>query len=162
MLLSKTLSPDCVKFPLVAGEKVGAIDELIDRLSRCKRIQTPAVAQRDVLDRESFCSGGIGGRIAITHATSLACQDQAVAIGRTRFPIPYASFDNRPVDLIFMVVTPPDQPGLHISTLARISFLMQDPYLRKAALHAPGPQCLHDLITLADLTDNPSLARLVA
>jgi mannitol/fructose-specific phosphotransferase system IIA component (Ntr-type) len=161
MLLTEALNPDCVKYPLVAGEKVGAIDELIDRLSRSNQIQLPWVAHRDMLDREAFCSGGMGNQIAITHAHSVACQRQAIAIGRTRRPIPYASFDDRPVDLIFMVVTPPDQPGLHIATLARISRLIQNPHLRHAILRAPGPQCLHDLITLADLTDNPSLARLV-
>ena len=82
--------------------------------------------------------------------------------GRSTRPIHYNAFDHIPVHLIFMVVTPPDQPGEHIRMLARISHLMQDPSLRQAVFNAPGPQCVHDLLTLVDLTDNASLTQLVA
>ncbi len=69
-----------------------------------------------------------------------------MAIGRPATPIDFQAIDGRPVDLIWLLSSPPDKTGPHIHALARISRLMTIPRFRQALSGAKTPQEIYDSI----------------
>jgi len=69
-----------------------------------------------------------------------------MAIGRTQTPIEFQAIDGRPVTLIWILASPPDKTGPHITALARISKLMTVDKFRKAVYEAPTAEQIYQLI----------------
>ena len=73
---------------------------------------------KDILKRESEITTGIGNGIAIPHAKSKACIRPGVLFARTNDLIKYKALDNKDVGVFFMIITPDDNPYLHLNILA--------------------------------------------
>jgi mannitol/fructose-specific phosphotransferase system IIA component (Ntr-type) len=69
-----------------------------------------------------------------------------MAIGRPAVPIDFQAIDGRPVNLIWLLSSPPDKTGPHIHALARISRLMTIDKFRQALAAAQSSQELYDAI----------------
>ncbi len=69
-----------------------------------------------------------------------------MAIGRPALPIDFQAIDGRPVNLIWLLTSPPDKTGPHIHALARISRLMTIDRFRQALNEAQTPQDIFDAI----------------
>jgi mannitol/fructose-specific phosphotransferase system IIA component (Ntr-type) len=89
---------------------------------------------------------GIGHGVAIPHGKNPGCGKLCLAIGKPAAPIDFAAVDGNPVDLIFLLASPPDQTGPHIQALANISRMLTDPALRQALRSAPTAADLYKLI----------------
>jgi PTS system nitrogen regulatory IIA component len=79
-----------------------------------------------LLERERLGSTGIGGGIAIPHGRM---PDLAAPIGlfaRLGQPIDFDSIDERPVDIMFLLVAPEGAGADHLKALARVSRLLRD------------------------------------
>lgn len=146
MLLSDLLQPDCIKVPLAASDKQGAIFELVNLLAERGRIRDAEALQRAVWARESTRTTGIGHGLAIPHGKSSCCDRLVMAIGKPPEPIDFDAIDSRPVSVIFLVAGPPDQTGPHIQALARISRLMTDETFRRSLIQADDAQFIYDKI----------------
>ncbi len=124
MKLTDLFSADCVKVPMDATDKIGAIKELVDLLAERGRISDRDLVLKAVLERESTRSTGIGKGLAVPHGKCSACSELVIAVGKPAEPIDFESKDGQPVDLVVLLASPPDQTGPHIQALARISRLM--------------------------------------
>ena len=136
MKLSDILSPGCIRVPLVSTEKIEAITELVDVLGSCSKLTDRDKVLRAVLDREETRSTGIGFGLAVPHGKSVACKNLMMALGLPENPIDFDSSDGEPVEMIALLVSPPDKTGPHIQALARISRLMLVGKFRKEVLAA--------------------------
>ncbi|MBN1765664.1 MAG: PTS sugar transporter subunit IIA [Sedimentisphaerales bacterium] len=146
MKLTDFLQPECIKLPLEAGAKRQAITELIDLLNHHDLLLDYDKAYKAVMDRESVRSTGVGQGFAIPHAKTDAVDRLVMAMGRTAEPIDFESIDKKPVDLIVLLISPPDQTGLHIQALARISRLMTIPLIRPQITATQTAQELYEII----------------
>lgn len=144
--LSKILTADRIRLPMRATDKNSAIAELIEVLHQTGALSDPAAALEAVMRREAERSTGIGYGLAIPHGKTSTCKQLAIAAGKPAKPIDFESIDQRPVTLIFLLVSPPDQTSQHIQALARISRLMNIEGFREAVNRASTPQELHDAI----------------
>ena len=127
MLLTDLLMRDCVKVPLEAREKTGAIEELLDLLRQTGRLGESFEAVREaVLVREKIRSTGVGQGFAIPHGKTAAVDEMMLAVGKTLQPIDFGSIDGQPVEVIVLLISPARQTGEHIQALARISRVMTD------------------------------------
>ncbi|MEM8836050.1 MAG: PTS sugar transporter subunit IIA [Planctomycetota bacterium] len=124
MNLLDILTQACVKVPLEASEKRGAIDELVDVLAADGRVADPGALKLAVWTRESTRTTGIGNALAIPHGKSEGVGDLAMAIGKPAEPMEFESIDKKPVRLIVLLASPLDRTSDHIQALARISRLM--------------------------------------
>ena len=70
-----------------------------------------------------------------------------MAIGICPEPIEFESIDNKPVSIVILLVSPPDQTGPHIQALARISRLMLDAQFKGQLEKANSPEEVYDLIS---------------
>ncbi len=147
MILTQILQPNSIKVPLASTNKEDAIEELIDILANNGHLSDRDNAFEAVLAREQTRSTGIGSGIAIPHGKSAAAQKLVMAIGIANEPIEFESIDNKPVKIIILLVSPPDQTGPHIQALARISRLMLDATFKSQLEKAASPEEVYDLIS---------------
>lgn len=147
MILTQILQPKCIKAPLVSTNKEDAIEELINVLADNGYLGDRGSAFEAVLAREQTRSTGIGSGIAIPHGKSSAAKELVMAIGIAKEPIEFESIDNKPVGIIILLVSPPDQTGPHIQALARISRLMLDATFKSQLEKAASPEEVYDLVS---------------
>ena len=146
MRLTEILKPENIKLPLVAKTKTEAIGELVDVLAASGEATDPKKVLDAVLDREATRTTGIGNGLAIPHGKCNGVGHLVMAIGRPATPIDFQAIDGRPVSLIWLLASPPDQTGPHIHALARISRLMTIDKFRQALAAATTSQALYDAI----------------
>ncbi len=80
-----------------------------------------------LLDRERIGSTGIGSGVAIPHIKLKHVKKMYGILARLETPIAYDAIDDKPVDLIFMLVAPADSKTTqHLKMLAHISRLLKD------------------------------------
>jgi fructose-specific phosphotransferase system IIA component len=144
------LSPKAIKVPLMAGDKKGAIDELIDMLAGNGVITQADALKKVVWEREQQRTTGIGEGLAIPHGKSNASKSLVIAVGRPNEPIEFGAIDNKPVRLIVLLASPPEKTSDHIQALGKISRLMADPKFRIAAYTAPSAEAMYQLFEKAE------------
>lgn len=147
MILTQILQPACIKAPLASRDKNAAIEELITLLANSGQLSDRAVALEAVMAREATRSTGIGSGIAIPHGKCPAAKELVMAIGIAAEPIEFESIDNKPVQIIVLLVSPPDQTGPHIQALARISRLLLDAQFKSQLEKAASPEDVYSLIS---------------
>lgn len=124
MNLLEILSSDCVKAPLVANDKRGVINELVDLLAETGRVAETDALKEAVWTREQTRTTGIGHGLAIPHGKCAGMDSLAMAIGKPAEPMDFEAVDGQPVSLVVLLASPPDRTSDHIQALARISRLM--------------------------------------
>jgi mannitol/fructose-specific phosphotransferase system IIA component (Ntr-type) len=124
MNLLDILTPDCIRAPLVALDKRGVIDELVDTLALLKKVSDPKLLKDAVWTREQTRTTGIGHGLAIPHGKCAGMPGLAMAIGKPASPMEFQAIDGQPVRLIVLLASPPDRTSDHIQALAKISRLM--------------------------------------
>ena len=146
MRLTEILKPQNIKVPLEATAKADAIGELVNMLAANGEVKDPRKVLDAVLEREATRTTGIGNGLAIPHGKCHGTDHLVMAIGRPKTPIDFQAIDGRPVNLIWLLTSPPDKTGPHIHALARISRLMTIDRFRHALAEANTPQEIYDTI----------------
>ena len=126
MILTQICQSACIRVPLEAQDKTGAMHELLDVLDRNNLLPDKNAVVDAVFKREQTRSTGIGFGIAVPHGKCQGITQSVMSWGLAREPIDFDSIDGKPVHIIFMLVSPTDQTGPHIQALARISRLALD------------------------------------
>src|SRR3954449_3260190 len=146
MRLTEILKPANIKVPLDAKVKTDAITELVSLLAANGELTDPKKVLDSVLDREATRTTGIGNGLAIPHGKCTGTDHLVMAIGRPGTPIDFQAIDGRPVNLIWLLSSPPDKTGPHIHALARISRLMTIEKFRQALAEAKTSQEIFDAV----------------
>ena len=134
MRLTDILLSDYIKIPLDAKDRDEAIKKLVLLLGQYEVIDDTDLAYKAVLDREKIMTTGVGNGIAIPHCKDSSCPNFAVAMGVHAKGLNFESIDKKDVRIIFLLVGPENNPGLHIKLLSRISRLMSNEDLRDELL----------------------------
>ena len=146
MRLTEILKPQNIQVPLVAKNKTEAISELVTLLSTTGEVKNSKQVLDAVLEREATRTTGIGNGLAIPHGKCTGVDHLVMAIGRPGTPIDFQAIDGRPVNLIWLLASPPDQTGPHIHALARIIRLMTIDKFRQSLAAAQTSKDLYDAI----------------
>lgn len=149
MDLADILNKDQIIGELKSTDRWEVIDELINHLAACGKIQSehrePIAAV--VKKRETSMSTGIGFGIGIPHASTDLIGEVVGAFGRSLGGINFDALDNQPVNLVMLFLVPQGQFQKHLHTLANIAKLLHNKDFRKALEEAAGPQEMFDIIT---------------
>jgi nitrogen PTS system EIIA component len=146
MRLTEILKPINILAPLEAKTKNEAIGALVDLLARNGEVTDAKAVLDAVLERETTRTTGIGNGLAIPHGKCNGTKQLVMAIGKLATPIDFQAIDGRPVSLVWLLTSPPDQTGPHIHALARISRLMTIDKFRQSLNQAKTPQEIFDVI----------------
>lgn len=114
---------EAILVDLQATHKEAAIREIIDSLVQAGRIaeaDCDGVA-RAILNREELGSTGIGRGVAVPHTRHVKVDRLIGTVALSRRGVEFTALDGEPVDILFLLVSPPNQPGDHLRALEYIS-----------------------------------------
>ncbi len=117
--------PDAVMAHAKATSKKALLAELAGRAAGLLQLDERKLFDR-LLERERLGSTGIGGGIAIPHGRMSAVSRPFGLFARLAHPIDFDAIDERPVDIVFLLVTPEGAGADHLKALARVSRLLRD------------------------------------
>lgn len=103
------------------------LSELSERVAAAGFVKDARQLAARLLDRERLGCTGLGGGIAIPHCKLPDIDHVAVAVASTQRPVEFGAADGRPVDLVFLVVSPANAAAAHLQALARVSRLLRVP-----------------------------------
>ena len=117
--------PDAVLASVKASGKKALLADLASRAAALMGLDERKLFDR-LLERERLGSTGIGGGIAIPHGRMSALSAPRGLFARLASPIDFDSIDERPVDIVFLLVAPEGAGADHLKALARVSRLLRD------------------------------------
>ena len=117
--------PDAVLASVKASGKKALLAELAGRAAAVFKFDERRLFDR-LLERERLGSTGIGGGIAIPHARMATLTKPCGLFARLAQPVDFDSIDERPVDIVFLLVAPEGAGADHLKALARVSRLLRD------------------------------------
>lgn len=132
--------------------KAGGIHQNIDGTDKDEVLQTiisllklPPQIDRDyilqvLMAREALGTTAIGDGIAIPHVRNpilLHVDTAMITLCFLKTPIDFKAIDHKPVDTIFLLISPTVRIHLHL--LSRLAYALRDPRF-KAVLQRQGPQ----------------------
>lgn len=125
MEISDLIKPDHVIAKLRATSKKQALQDLAKRAAEITG-QPERALFSTLMKRERLGTTGVGNGIAIPHG-KLATLDKLYGLfARLDQPIDFDAIDDRPVDLIFLLLAPESSGADHLKALARVSRLLRD------------------------------------
>jgi PTS system nitrogen regulatory IIA component len=124
-LLHGLLDPRFVFADLRGPGLEEALGELARRLAAAGVIRDVPDLTRRLIERERLGCTSLGGGVAIPHCKSRDVDDVVLAIGLAPDGVDFGAPDGVPVTLIFLILSPSDQPAIHLQALARISRLLR-------------------------------------
>jgi PTS system nitrogen regulatory IIA component len=133
----------------VAADKHAALRELVAVAAGGNGVSADELLQA-VEERELVLSTGIGHGVALPHGRSGLLGDLRVSAGVTAAPIEYGSLDGAPVRLIFLLVGPESEAGMHVKALSRITRLVRQPLVRERLLAATNGEEFHRCLREAE------------
>jgi fructose-specific phosphotransferase system IIA component len=146
MNLLDILQVNCIRVPLVAQDKRGVIDELVDLLADAGRVTDGQALKEAVWTREKIKTTGVGHGLAIPHGKTTGMSSLAMAIGKPGQPMDFEALDGKPVRMIVLLASPADRTSDHIQALAKISKLMIMDSFRERMYAAASSQEIFDLL----------------
>lgn len=102
-----------------------------------------------LLEREQLGTTGVGDGLAIPHGRLKGLDKIYGFFARLEKPIDFDSIDDRPVDLIFLLLAPEGAGADHLKALARISRLLRGPSFCEKLRGANSGDALYALLSQA-------------
>ena len=116
---------------LQSSDKKGVIEELLDLLNKAGKIKNKEEAIEGIMEREKKSSTGLEKGIAVPHAKTPAVKKLVMAIGISRKGINFNAIDGKKSYLFFLLLSPPDSAGPHVTALASIARLVTPSEIRE-------------------------------
>jgi PTS system nitrogen regulatory IIA component len=118
--MSDILAVEAINAGLTVANKKGLFQQLGLAAARKTGIEAKAIAAA-LSDRERLGSTGFGGGVAIPHGRVDGLGSVFGYFARLTQPIEFQSVDGMPVDLVFLLLSPPDAGADHLKALAAVS-----------------------------------------
>ena len=99
-----------------------------------------------LLERENLGTTGFGGGTALPHARLENLDKIYGFFAKLETPMSYDSVDNRPVDLVFMLLSPDSSGADHLTALAQISRLLKNENTCEKLRSTNNPEELYALL----------------
>ena len=120
MQLSEFLDFDAIKPGLSAGNKRALLQQLA-QIAAGRLNVDPGEILSSVTERERLGSTGFGHGVAIPHGKIEGLSRIYCLFVRLADPVDYKSIDGQRVDLVFLLLSPPDAGAEHLKALAAVS-----------------------------------------
>lgn len=136
MRLIDYIRPELVVPDLRAKGLPDAIHDLVDRIRAAGVVADPEALETALLDRESTHTTAMGSGVAVPHATVPGLDRPIVMVAISPDGTAFGPVGLDPVHVFFVLLSPPNQTGLHIKLLARIARLVRRPGFVAGLKHA--------------------------
>ena len=143
---------DAIRVELAADDKEGVILEMVNSL-----VVASQIAEEDaesiteaILKREELGSTGIGRGVAVPHTKHPSVGRLVGTVGVSSDGVDFNSLDGEKVQLLFLLISPPDRPGDHLRALENISRQLRDNTFCKFLKQAKKSEDIQHLLEEAD------------
>ncbi len=120
MRLCDFLDFDSVRPALAAGNKRQLLQTL-GQIAGQRIGLDPAAIVDSLAERERIGATGFGGGVGIPHGRVAGLTNPYAMMMRLAEPVDYKAIDGEKVDLVFLLLSPPDAGAQHLKALAAIS-----------------------------------------
>lgn len=125
MNLSEFIDFTSIRTKLSAGNKRQLL-QMLGQVASQKLGLEPGIVVDSILEREKLGSTGFGGGVAIPHGKVEGLSHVYGLVARLDEPVDFDAIDKMPVDLVFLLLSPPDAGADHLRALAAVSRLVRD------------------------------------
>jgi nitrogen PTS system EIIA component len=138
MKFADFISREAIRADLAAQDKEGVIREMVQTLLDAGRLKSEEKESivKAILKREELGSTGIGRGVAVPHTKHPSVDQLVGTVAISREGVDFNSLDGEKVQLLFLLISPPDRPGDHLRALENISRQLRDEtfcrFLRKS------------------------------
>jgi PTS system nitrogen regulatory IIA component len=152
MQLSDFLDFDAIKTSFPGGNKRSLLQQLAN-LSGQRLKLDPATILAGLVEREQLGSTGFGQGVAIPHGKIEGLNRIYGLFARLSEAVEYKAIDNHPVDLVFLLLSPPNAGAEHLKALAAVSRVTRDAALLEQIRGARSRDALAVVLLGADERD---------
>lgn len=140
------------KESIIAKNQCASKRQLLEQLSQLAGKQTD-IDERIIFDalleRERLGTTGVGRGVALPH-TRLVGLDRIFCAFIKSEPVDFDAVDNKPVDLIFLLLAPEESGADHLKALAKLSRILRDETTAEALRRAKTEEDIYALIEQFD------------
>ncbi len=143
---------EAIRAQLTAEDKESVIRELVGALVESGKVATSDSEDivRAIIKREELGSTGIGRGVAVPHTKHPSVERLVGTVGISHEGVDFDSLDGEKVQLLFLLVSPPDRPGDHLRALENISRQLRDDMFCKFLKQAKTSEDICQLLEEAD------------
>ena len=145
--LAGALARGGIHFEVPGDDLASALRSVVDRLPLAPNMDSDFLFQT-LLAREALGSTAIGNGIAIPHVRNpilSQSQEPAVSLCFLKRPIDFNALDNKPVHILFTLITP--NVKIHLHMLARLSFILREERFMKLLNQSPSKDEIITMVT---------------
>ncbi len=146
------VSVEAIRAELSKEDKEGVIKELVAALAESNAIdgeQQESIVKA-IMKREELGSTGIGRGVAVPHTKHPSVEKLVGTVGVSGEGIDFESLDGEKVQLVFLLVSPPDRPGDHLRALENITSQLRDDTLCRFLKQSKTTADIQQLLEEAD------------
>ncbi|WP_196607492.1 PTS fructose transporter subunit IIABC [Pectinatus frisingensis] len=136
MRITDLLKKDGILLNAQPSNKNEAIDILVELMDKTGILTDKAAYKKAVLDREASGTTGLGDGIATPHAKSNAVKTAGLTAMVVKGGVDFASLDNRPARLFFLIAAPKSADDEHLKMLSMLAAMLMDNDFKEALIHA--------------------------
>lgn len=155
MKIADLLAKESIDLQAKVGSKGEALEHLVALMAKSGKLADEAEYKRCVLAREEEGSTGIGEGIAIPHAKTNAVKAPGLAAMIVSEGVDFASLDDQPAKLFFLIAAPDTEDNVHLDVLSRLSILLMDEEFTTALYAAKSPK---EFLSIIDKFEADKLA----
>lgn len=126
MTIDDILAPEAVVLGLRVSGKTALLEDLARRAAQSLDLDADTILAA-LVRREGLGSTGVGDGVALPHARLETIGKPFGLMARLREPLDFDAVDERPVDLVFLLLLPTAEGGNHLNALACVARKLRDP-----------------------------------
>lgn len=148
MKIEALLTPQSTIADLRAADKQRLLQELAARAAPAVGLSAERI-EHELMKREGLGSTGVGGGVAIPHARLPELGQAFGVLAHLKKPIDFDAIDQKPVDIVFLLLTPAADTGDHLNALAAVARKLREPERLKDIRSAQTDSALYLAMTQA-------------
>jgi PTS system nitrogen regulatory IIA component len=150
--LSELIAADAVDARMQASNKKGLFQQLAAAAARRTGVDAKTIAA-SLAEREKLGSTGFGGGTAIPHGKIEGLDKVTGFFARLATPIDFHAVDGVGVDLVLMLLSPPDAGADHLKALASVSRMFRDRQIVAKLRGARSKDAIYALLSGVETRD---------
>jgi len=143
--VSDFLSPAHVMLDVRASDKDSLLRELSAPAAAALGLDPHQVADL-IAKREELGSTGVGQGVALPHARLKPLKVPFGLLARLRRPIDFAAIDDKPVDIVFLLLLPDAADSAQLNALACVARMLRDKDVLQSIRSATEASSLYGVI----------------
>jgi PTS system fructose-specific IIA component/PTS system nitrogen regulatory IIA component len=152
MKFADFVSREAIRAELTADDKEGVIREMVQALLDAGKVNADEQESivKAILKREELGSTGIGRGVAVPHTKHPSVDRLVGTVAVSAEGVNFSSLDGEKVQLLFLLISPPDRPGDHLRALENISRQLRDDTFCRFLKKATSAEEIQQLLDEAD------------